>query len=141
FHDIINPLTAVSLNLEQLSTKRRSELLQEAISGIKHIEDFAHAARKQVQGREDSSRIFSPAVEIREVVEILESKARGAQIVITCQLDESAKLYGSSIKFHQLVSNLVVNAIDAYDNTAAKHREVLVTATCRRRMYRLTVKD
>jgi signal transduction histidine kinase len=143
FHDIINPLTAVSLNLEQLSTKRRSELLQEAIRGLKHIEGFAQAARKQVQGREDTPQLFRPAVEVREAVDIMEGKARGAGVTITCHLDEDARLFGSIIKFHQMVSNLIANAIDAYDGVALPlaDRVVQVTGGRRGRAYHLAITD
>ncbi len=140
FHDIINPLTAVSLNLEQLSTKRRSELLQQAITNIKHIENFAVAARKQVQGNKDLG-IFSPAHEAKEVIRILDNKARGAQVTITCDFSDRVKLYGSLIKFHQLVSNLVANAIDAYEETDLRDRVVVVQGVRSGKNLKLTVSD
>lgn len=141
FHDIINPLTAVSLNLEQLSTKRRSELLQEAIKGVKHIEDFAQAARKQVQNRTDDLHLFSPAKSAYEVVELLESKARSAGVAITTEFDERIRLYGSPTKFHQMLSNVIANAIDAYETTPLEHRQVTVSITHRNRTCHITVKD
>jgi signal transduction histidine kinase len=141
FHDIINPLTAVSLNLEQLSTKKRSELLKHAIAGIRRIEDFAVAARKQVQGHDDEQGEIAVADEVREVAAVLESKARGAGVVITCDLDEKVSLLGSPVKFHQLVSNLIANAIDAYEGTPLESRLVSVAARRRGKMLKLTVKD
>lgn len=141
FHDIINPLTAVSLNLEQLSTKERSDLLKQAIAGIKHIEGFALAARKQVQGHNTEVRLFSPADETREVLAILENKARGTRVSLVSVLDGSLKLHGSPVKFHQLVSNLVANAIDAYDNAPAKSRVVTVELRAKQSVMLLSVSD
>lgn len=140
FHDIINPLTAVSLNLEQLSTKKRSELLKQAIQGVKHIENFAIAARKQVQGHNDL-KLFSPAREIKEVVAILENKARAGKVTVSSTVDEEVRLYGSPIKFHQMVSNLLANAIDAYDDSASLSRSVAVTGVVRGETFELKVRD
>lgn len=141
FHDIINPLTAVSLNLEQLSSRRRSELLQHAITGIRHIEDFAMAARKQVQGRDDEQRRFNLAEETREVVAVLEGKARGVGVSIVLALDETVELYGSAVKFHQLVSNLVANAIDAYEGIPLERRVVQVSLSRQGKKVKFVVKD
>jgi signal transduction histidine kinase len=62
-------------------------------------------------------------------------------VVIQGELDESIRLYGSPVKFHQLVSNLIANAIDAYEGQPLASRVVTVTVKRVAKKLRLVVKD
>ena len=139
-HDIINPLTAVSLNLEQLSTKRRSDLVSQAIEGIKYIEQFVQSARKQIQNPNEN-RLFSPSREVQDLAKTLASKLNKRNVRLQINISSDQNLFGSQIKFHQLISNLLSNAIDAYENFPAKKREISIALTDANDAYELQVID
>ena len=115
-HDLATPLTTVSLNLEKLKSKEHSRLLEQTREGIKRIENFMESARLQIKGQSQLS-VFSVGEETQRTIHALQHKAFMAGVRVTFNRpSEDLKLYGDPIKFYQIVTNLVANAIDAYTN-------------------------
>lgn len=123
-HDIANPLTTVSLNLEQLERDKRSQLVKRARQGIQQMQDFITSARRQLQA-ESHNKTFSANNEIRQALAMLSYRLKKAKISVT--LDEQVKmiLTGNEVKFHQLMTNLISNAIDASDDSIT-NRTIIV---------------
>lgn len=149
FHELASPLTLISLNLDELSRNKllkRRELsdieknIKKAINGTKTLENFLSAARKQIQSQEVNTR-FSLAFGIAQVIQIVEHKAKDHKVKIDAQLDESLILTGNPIKFNQLISNLVVNAIESYDLTTKKNRKVVLKLTKVGKEIKLSIQD
>ena len=148
FHDLVNPLTAVSLNLEQVKDIEGRELadtrtyLARAVSAVKQMGDFILAVRKQIakQGNEAN---FSLTEGISQIIQLLSYRARKADVKIIFSPKENIQTFGDPIKFSQIVSNLVSNAIDAYEKIeqAGKRREVLIEASARNGIIWLIVQD
>lgn len=150
FHDLVNPLNLVSLNLDILS--RRSKrvgqqklsdikvLLNRAVDGIRRLENFVQAARRQVQHQE-APQTFSLANEITQVIQMLEHKAKKSHVKISLKLSKDIKMFGNSMKFSQLITNLVLNAIDAYENVKRKEKLVEVRLQKINSNVRLEVQD
>ena len=118
FHDLINPLTAVSLNLEQVKnspvdklTTAKSYLHQATLAASK-MEGLIAGIRKQI-AVEPTSHYFSSKDEIKEILEILAYKARRAGVKMEFSSPENFRLYGSPLKFSQIIMNLLSNAIEA----------------------------
>lgn len=132
FHDLVNPLNLVSLNLDRLSRKSRIKsrqklseikvLLKRAVNGTQRLERFVQAARRQVEHQE-TLQTFSLEDEIDQAIQMLDHKARKAHINISFKVDV-IKTFGNPVKFSQLVTNLVLNAIDAYENVKRKTKNV-----------------
>lgn len=135
FHDLVNPLTVVSLNLERLSHATTSTdapppaaadvsaLVTRAMSGTQRIEQFVQAAQKQIK-QQSAITTFSLADEIRQVIQMLQPKAAAAGVRIEVHEQDPIWLRGDSVKFYQVVSNLIANAIDACEaipDVARKH--------------------
>lgn len=118
-HELANPLTAVSLNLEQLEGKTRSKLISHAREGIAHMEQYVEAARRQLRNQSEI-KLFDVATEIERVAGFLEAKGRSQQIEIKLDLVKGVGINGDSIRFNHIVSNLLTNAIDAYDGVVRK---------------------
>jgi signal transduction histidine kinase len=148
FHDLITPLNLVSLNLETLYFESKESHKQElvamrkyvrrAIYGTKRLETFINAARKQLQENQVMS-YFSPIKEIEQIIQLLSYQARENYIRIQFFPNKQIKMYGNALKFSQLVTNLVTNAIDACRERSRKEgREITVglqvegTAVCLR---------
>ncbi|MCK9439583.1 HAMP domain-containing histidine kinase, partial [Patescibacteria group bacterium] len=118
FHDIINPLTVVNLNLEQmknnncLSVPATKDYIHQALNASQRIQELIEAANRSLRQQQKIST-FSACEEIKHIMKIMSVKARikNAQIKIDCQ--EDSFITGDNIKFGQVMMNLISNAIDA----------------------------
>jgi two-component system C4-dicarboxylate transport sensor histidine kinase DctB len=124
-HDLANPLSAISLNLEKMQGTEQSTLLKRALEGTKRMERFVELARKQIQNQKDLS-VFSVAKEIQQSIKGLEYKAKLENVKLQFSKPNDITLYGSPMRFHQLISNLIGNAIDAYDHYETDHERVVI---------------
>jgi signal transduction histidine kinase len=121
FHDLVNPLTAVSLNLEQVRIEGEQKLLSaksflnQAILATRKMEDLIISIKKQIQ-KEGTLLEFSINEEIKQIIEILAYKSRKTKVTVNFFENEEFKLYGDPIKFGQVMSNLLANAIEACEN-------------------------
>jgi signal transduction histidine kinase len=133
FHDLVNPLNALSLQVEHLRAESAKEsaadaraYLDRASTATKRIEKFVESVRKQIQNREIEA-VFSLNKEVEEVLEVLSYKARKANVDIMFAAESEISTIGNPLRFHQLVSNLVANAIDSYDDIARPNdRKVII---------------
>lgn len=127
FHDLINPLNAVSLNLSKVedtgnaadnaSIQETKQYLSNAVHAAKKLEDLVVAVRKQL-AREENRTLFIIDNEIQHVMDVLSHKARKANVelrFVPCQsaTEGNIKIFGDAIKFNQVILNLVANGIDA----------------------------
>lgn len=110
-HEIASPLTAVSLNLESMDL-HQSALMKQAQTNLKYLERYVQAARKQLQG-EASLTTFSINNEVKQLLRMLEPRAKHSQVAIEYTPSAPLRTYGDSVKFSQLIANLLANAIDA----------------------------
>ncbi|HEV7702396.1 MAG TPA: HAMP domain-containing sensor histidine kinase [Candidatus Paceibacterota bacterium] len=125
FHDLMNPLTAVSLNVEKAKSESEEEnnsgdlskakqYLDQAFAAAKRMERFISAVRKHI-GKKGVKNLFSPHNEIKQVIDILSHKAQMSNVSIFLSENETSDIMGDSIQWSQIVLNLISNGIDAYD--------------------------
>ena len=114
FHDLINPLNAVSLNLGKTdgTPEETKEYVGNAVRAAKKLEDLVVAVRKQL-AREETKALFLVEEEIRHVIEVLSHKAQNANVELRFTPRSDIQMFGDAIKFNQVVLNLVANGIDA----------------------------
>jgi signal transduction histidine kinase len=142
-HDVANPLTAASLNLKQLGiTSRSSVPLRQALQSLHYIERFLEAARKQLKSQSSTTN-FTVYKEVEQVMSILAHRARESGVSLKLHSKPRYKLYGDPVKFNQIVANLILNAIEAYDDSvpSARARRVLIDLEQGRQELKLTVTD
>lgn len=88
-HDLANHITVMSLSIE--------------------------AMKKHIRGR-DIQCYFSPEKKIKELIELLRYKTEKEKISVrlfTETQSRNMRIYGSRLRFNQLFSNLISNALDA----------------------------
>lgn len=115
FHDLINPLTAVGLSLEQLSQEnnlKTNNHLEQAFRATRKMESFIVSIKKQIKG-EKIKKYFWLKQEIQEVQQILQHKIIKSGVEIKIETDPTLQLYGDPLKFNQIIANLLSNAIEA----------------------------
>jgi signal transduction histidine kinase len=129
-HDLANHLTTPTLDIEGLETEsRHSAILKRAKRSIKYIDNMVLRVRDQLRGRVHIHP-FNVATETEEVLAILTHRAAEAGVKLTYDaLSDKKELVcrGESVRFRQLMANMISNGIDAYDGTSGSLREVQVT--------------
>ena len=136
FHDLMNPLTAVSLNVERAKSQgetledlsRTQHYLDQAFVAAKRMERFILAVRKQI-GKQGDVKEFSLVEEISQVVDILSYKAHVAEVKLVLHAPENISLVGDPVRFSQAMLNLITNAIDAYDCKTESMKECTVVVS------------
>ena len=129
FHDLVSPLTAISLQIEELKIqhnhpKKIQNLVDQAFHATKHLETFLKNIRKQIQNQEEKEK-FSLSNEIQQALLIVAHQAEKLRVRITTHLPAVSLFFGNPIKFHQMIVNLLTNAIDAYEEIIGeKHVEI-----------------
>ena len=132
FHDLINPLTAVSLNLEQIKTETDNKILSaksylsQALLATNKMEGLISSIKKQI-ARESDIHLFSVSQEIEQTIQILAYKARRAQVKINFISKKEIALEGDAIKFSQVITNLLANAIEACEEADLKEINIELT--------------
>lgn len=140
FHDLSHPLTTLSLNVDSLRDKFPSEEADRAQMGTVKMVEYIHAMRKQLQKHEIKS-VFRLDEEITDVFHIVLSKARESHVELVCRMGH-VKTYGNPLRFNQMVTNLLTNAVDSYEGVLRKeNRKVIVTLGKRKKDIVLTVED
>ncbi len=119
FHDLMNPLNAVIASVDQLSTDpshlpETKEHLAKAVAASRRLGEYLSNIRRHMRPSE-GQRTFSPKTEISEAFAILGYKARTARVSLEFSDLSKRNLFGNPLRFHQVVLNLVSNAIDSYD--------------------------
>lgn len=137
FHDLMNPLTAVSLNVQMAQIEGRlmgdltkvENYLEQAFVAAKRMERFVGAIRKQIGNKRGELSTFSIIEETRYVMEILSFKAQHARVHIKMKPSKDITFYGDAVRFSQIMLNLITNAIDAYDEEKIHYsaRDVIVS--------------
>ncbi|MBU6389416.1 GHKL domain-containing protein [Patescibacteria group bacterium] len=141
-HDLANPLTTISVSLEEFSASPNAKLLKQSRDGIRKIEQYIETARAQIRN-ETQLTVFSIEEEIKQVILFLHHKASVAKVKIKiAQEDKQLRLYGNPVKLNQVISNLVSNAIDAYEGVDASHdRLITITVIEAAKETRIEVRD
>jgi signal transduction histidine kinase len=147
FHDLVNPLNTVSLNLDQLNErskkfehKEMKGLINTAINNTKRLENFVITARKQLQNQ-DELRFFTLKQEITQVIQILNYKVRKAHVRIVFTGENNIKTFNNPIKFSQLMMNLISNAVDAYDDSDKSDKIIAIVLKKNNKGITITIQD
>lgn len=112
FHDLLNFLQVLSLRAERDTDAKK--LIENAFSVQGEIDRFRDAFRKQLS-RDDVKEIFSLATSVESVCQFLSYQAKTAGVHLEFERGDGAlEYFGSPLKFHQVVMNLVLNAIEAH---------------------------
>ncbi len=119
FHDLANPLTAVTLSIEHLkeyrfsSTKELKQHVDQALQAIDRMRTLMTAISTHIREPVAEAIMFSVTEEIEKAVTILAYKSRVANVQIELRNGKEIFLHGSPLRFHQAIVNIIANAIDA----------------------------
>lgn len=148
FHDLINPLSALSLKVENIKISKISgteierKCDPEQLShDIKRMLDIVESARAQVQKQKENI-FFSLTDEIEAAIKILGHKAKNANVKLTFYRPQQIiAIYGNNTKFFRMMNDLMSNAIDAYKNIDRENKKVSINLEQRKNNIFITIRD
>lgn len=111
FHDLMNPLTAISLNIE-------NEDIRKAKQAALHMQKLMETMRRHIAS-ESAEKIFPLHQSIEESVALLGTHARSRDISLITKLEGEMYIYGDQTAFAQVITNIISNAIDSYSEPGA----------------------
>ncbi len=121
YHDLLNPLTALSLSIEDLRNKYKfntgemNESLNMAMVANNKMASFISTMRQQVR-QDEFKELFDPKIEVKSAISLLKHKFQEYRVESEFLVDkEIEKLLGVPLKFYQIVVNLISNAIESYE--------------------------
>ncbi|MCF7860177.1 GHKL domain-containing protein [Patescibacteria group bacterium] len=131
FHDIVNPLTIVGLNLEQMKAEavfdinNSQDRLQQALNATKRIKDLIDSTNNRLR-RFHRQQSFSARTEIEEIIKIMLTKAKAHMISINLLSEVNVNICGDKSRFGQVIMNLLSNAIESCMKSHNTNKEILI---------------
>jgi C4-dicarboxylate-specific signal transduction histidine kinase len=128
-HDIKNPLTVLSMNLDSIKEKAKEDdidlqnLLNKSLLASKTVESIIKTSQKQLI-HEEVKESFDVQQEIKNTLLLLDSRANKFGIKLIFNSDIKIKITSYPVKLCRVVANLVMNGIDALEKSK-KLRKVI----------------
>jgi len=133
FHDLINPLSTVSISIERLATKETSpaeveELIQTAITASRRMSSFMESIRSAIGDHIPNTTEHKSYIstELSTVFDLVAYKARMANVRIITDSKNTKEVSLHPIRLQQLLLNLISNSIEACERSTTD-REKIVT--------------
>lgn len=141
-HDLANHLTTIALDIEGLEEQTNSQILGRVKKTIRYIDGSVQNTRKQLHG-ETSAQKFAVDKALAEVFDILSYRAQQHDVRVEHNTGVIRPMYlsGDENRFKQMVTNIVGNGIDAYDQTTGKERVVVVETKAEKDQLHIIVSD
>lgn len=130
-HDIKNPLTVISLNLDSLqnsSKDKTRELVNKSLLAAKTAEDIIKSSQKQLLDEEEKQE-FDLIAEIKNSLILVEHRAERENVKIVFNKSKEIIIEGYPSKFSRILVNLVMNAIDSFEGTRKRDRKIEILTT------------
>lgn len=131
FHDLVNPLSSIALNIENIDSSFHNELpdikenIERSLKASRKMERFINAAKRQLRVQ-DFYENFSLNEIIKDALLLVNYKAMKNEVKLHFKASKDIKTFNNPIKFQQIVTNLISNAIDAYEGCDIKPEDKIV---------------
>ncbi len=141
FHDLMTPLTSMILHTEGLKTTTEAN---------KHIEkavDAGHRMSRYIEdirttlSRESAEHDCDLKKELESVVHLISYKAKIAGVKIEVIAHDNCRWHGNPLLPRQVFSNLISNAVDAFENVERDQKKIKISITKDSSNTQLTVED
>ncbi|HEX4774547.1 MAG TPA: HAMP domain-containing sensor histidine kinase [Candidatus Saccharimonadales bacterium] len=122
-HEISNPLTAALINLELGDST--SPGVRQARHNMQLLRRYVESARQQFRSSSPVTS-FTLASQISQLNSVLMPLAKRSHVQLDIGTPNNVSLLGNPLKFQQIITNLAVNAIQAYKEPVTESRPSVV---------------
>lgn len=124
-HDIRNPLAVLVLLTEQVKSgkyqaQQKQEMLELADRALKKITDLCQL-ELNLTDRVEADDVFYLRQELEQIISLCQPKAIKKQLQILLQMKTDYQLFAFRNQLNRVVSNLLLNAIEAYPKKGQKN--------------------
>lgn len=146
FHDIINHITFLFFDIEKATEAEEKDLaetkeyLRQANENKAALTEYIEDAKKQFQNQKTES-LFSIKKEIMSVARILGYKLKTEKVFLDIGGDRDILTYGNAVRFNHAVTNIVLNAMDAYEKNDGEDKSITVNLLKRGNKAAVSVED
>lgn len=140
-HDLINPISGLTLYLENTNDLQIGKILRPLNKASKDIRDFINLV---MQEREEPNRveILNLQKVTEHVISLMRHKAIKNDVSIVMSREQiNNLLVMNKVKFYQVLINLISNAIDSTKNVARNKKVVALSFTKNGEGLLITVTD
>jgi signal transduction histidine kinase len=120
FHDLVSPLSAIILNLQDIGGATHPDLddiqdkLKKSVRASRRMDAFILCIKRQMRSGE-FEELFSANEMIEDAIGLFHYKALRAHVDLSFRAEHSLPMFGNPLRFHQIVANLISNGIDSYE--------------------------
>lgn len=141
-HDLINPLTGLTLYLETVLPRKHKKALQPIQTTSTVIRDFIRIMRDALNNTRTQEKVLIGRI-ATHVIKLFAHKALCAGVTLVMAQDSNkAMIRGHKIELYQIFINLISNAIDAFEHvTRNSNRIVTVSISSNTHHHTVTVTD
>jgi signal transduction histidine kinase len=131
FHDLMNPLSAASLSVEQLAHRELSpleteQIIGKAIAASRRMRDYMESIKTVIAHREhETTAEVSSALAV--ILDLLSYKARMAGVTIETHEHPVISLPLHPLRLQQLFLNIISNAIEACEHHDSSDKKVSIS--------------
>lgn len=142
FHDLANHVSSVSIDIESLQRGKKSDLMQRIDENIRYIDDIVRRVRLQLQGK-NALEPLDVEREIKEVVRVATRKGDASPTIEleVASLGRPIVIRGNVLRFRQVLTNLLCNAVDACTIDGRKTGRVTIAVSETAGGITLTITD
>lgn len=130
FHDLLNPLTSLTISIGHLNNKdkrRYVPMLKEIKESSLRMSEFINLMKNYINHNE-KKKFFYVNREINKIIKLMSYKGYTNSVtLIFCQKD-NLRILGNPFKFQQIILNLISNAIDSYKDGIFSNKKVIIEA-------------
>lgn len=129
FHDLINHITFLFFDIEKAAEageekmSETREYLKQANENKSVLAEYIEDAKKQFQNQKINA-LFSVKKEMFSVTKILGYKLKTEKVSVNLKSDFDILTYGNAVRFNHVITNIILNALEAYEASGEEEKEI-----------------
>lgn len=125
FHDLITPLTSAALYISEYDRTNTKEYINRAVQASERMRKMLDVTKRQINTSDLVEKI-NVANEIHSVIELLQFIIRKKGVEVDIQISQNFTILGVPIKFSQIISNILQNAVECFVEEQKKNIKIIV---------------
>ncbi len=149
FHDLMSPLTSLTLHTEKLKTLSPENIeglektLNKAVAASKSLGSYMESIRTTIQ-MDSIEKVCDIQGELSQIIDLFAFKIRESNVTISISKSDGHEViwFGNAIKIRQILSNLISNAIDSFDKIEdGRNRNICISISRKEKNIILSIQD